>query len=478
MLQLEVTDVTEDSITLQWKPPANSDLVPVERYEVTRDVSFRSDEQYFVSETTFTDSGLRSGEGHKYRVRAIGTGGIEGAETSIEEFTLGPATPEPTPVPAVTDTPVPAPTDTPIPDPAAEQPPMPTHTPVPAPSVVQQLEVIDITEGSITLRWKPPANSGVVPVERYEVTRGVSFRPDEHHFVSETTFTDVGLRSGEEFKYRVRAIGTGGIEGAEVSIAWSTPDSATPEPTRNAAPEPVPTDTPQPASVPGPTMWRGLVVADENRCSPYDSDDYPYSQTVEGGIVAELGGIVYGPYTGTYFSSTRETDIEHIVARSEAHDSGLCAAGAETRRRFASDLLNLTLASPSVNRQQKSAKDVAEWLPDLNQCWYVDRTVRVRQEYGLTIDQREVDALETVISGCSSFEMVVVPALVTGSPAATHTPTPSSSSDVDALAMWDDDGNGRISCAEARSHSIAPVHRGHPAYEYMDDRDNDGVVCE
>ena len=164
------------------------------------------------------------------------------------------------------------------------------------------------------------------------------------------------------------------------------------------------------------------------------------------------------------------------MARSEAHDSGLCAADAATQRRFASDLLNLTLASPSVNRHQKGANDGAEWLPDLNQCWFVDRVVRVRQEYGLTIDQREVDALEAVLSGCSSFEMVVVPAPVQDSP--TATPTPSSSSNVDALAMWDDNGNGRITCAEARRHGIAPVRRDHPAYKYMDDRDNDGVVCE
>ena len=225
-------------------------------------------------------------------------------------------------------------------------------------------------------------------------------------------------------------------------------------------------------------MWNGLVVAAEDRCSPYDSDDYPYSQSVEERIVAEMGGIIYGPYTGAHFSSTGETDIEHIVARSEAHDSGLCAADSGTRKRFASDLLNLTLASPSVNRQQKSDHDVAEWLPDLNQCWFADRVVRVRQEYGLTIDRKEVDALEAVLSGCSSLEMVVVAAPAQESPTATQTVTPSDSSNVDALAMWDDNKNGRISCAEARSHSIAPVRRGHPAYEYMVDRDSDGIVCE
>ena len=47
-----------------------------------------------------------------------------------------------------------------------------------------------------------------------------------------------------------------------------------------------------------------------------------------------------------------------------------------------------------------------------------------------------------------------------------------------ALGLYDDNGNGRITCAEARRHGIAPVPRGHPAYRYMRDGDGDGVVCE
>mgnify|MGYP000333126776 CR=1 FL=1 len=77
--------------------------------------------------------------------------------------------------------------------------------------------------------------------------------------------------------------------------------------------------------------WRGLVVKPESRCSEYDKKrDYPYSQSVEDVIAAKMGGKVYGPYTGRYFKSDRETDIEHIVATSEGHDSGLCAASAST----------------------------------------------------------------------------------------------------------------------------------------------------
>ena len=218
------------------------------------------------------------------------------------------------------------------------------------------------------------------------------------------------------------------------------------------------------------------MIAPEHRCSPYDADDYSYSQSVEPRIVASMGGIIYGPYTGSWFDSTTETDIEHIVARSEAHDSGLCAVDAATKRRFAADLLNLTLASPTVNRSQKSDNDAGDWLPDLNRCWFANRVVEVRQQYTLTIDQRERDILESILSGCTSTTMVVHGS----APREAATPTPSSGggADVDALRLYDDNGNGRITCVEARDHGIAPVRRDHPAYRYMDDRDGDGVVCE
>ena len=248
-----------------------------------------------------------------------------------------------------------------------------------------------------------------------------------------------------------------------------------PAPTTEATGTLLPVEAASPTSTPQalPDTWRDLIVAPEYRCSPYDSDDYPYSQSVEKRIVEAMNGLIYGPYTGTHFENTRQTDIEHIVARSEAHDSGLCAADAETKKRFAYDLLNLTLASPEVNRHQKSGKDAAEWLPDLNQCWFADRVVQVRQEYKLTIDETEATALENVLSGCSSVDMVISDTSPSPS-TATPYPTPVA----DALAMYDDNGNGRITCAEARAHGIAPVRSDHPAYPYMNDADGDGVVCE
>ena len=46
------------------------------------------------------------------------------------------------------------------------------------------------------------------------------------------------------------------------------------------------------------------------------------------------------------------------------------------------------------------------------------------------------------------------------------------------LERYDSNGDGRITCSEARRQGIAPVERSHPAYQYMDDRDGDGIVCE
>ena len=158
----------------------------------------------------------------------------------------------------------------------------------------------------------------------------------------------------------------------------------------------------------GQSTWRGLVIAPEHRCSPYVSDHYAYPQTVEPGIARELGGI-YSPYTGRCFATLWETDIEHMIARSEAHDSGLCAAPLATRRQFASDPLNLTLASPALNREQKGAHDAAAWLPAQNRCWFAARVVRVRQKYGLTVDPREAATLDAVLNACTSTRLEPAP---------------------------------------------------------------------
>ena len=97
----------------------------------------------------------------------------------------------------------------------------------------------------------------------------------------------------------------------------------------------------------------------------------------------------------------------------------------------------------------------------------------MKAKYRLSVDSREKAALQQTLRGCSSLAMVFKAAPAQpAQPAANAQPAQSN------WRQWDSNGNGRITCAEARAAGIAPVRRGHPAYPHMDDRNNDGIVCE
>ena len=173
------------------------------------------------------------------------------------------------------------------------------------------------------------------------------------------------------------------------------------------------TITVQPAATPylgcsaDAETWRGLRVCSERPRDGYDRDAFGtgYS-TLEDDIIAALpptmkaNGQVYTPYSCIAFditpSGTAATDIEHIVALAEAHDSGI---DDDRRRDIASDLDNLTIADPTVNRSQKGARDAAEWMPTRHGAWFAERVIRVKLEYGLTVDTAERDALVALLAG-------------------------------------------------------------------------------
>ena len=150
----------------------------------------------------------------------------------------------------------------------------------------------------------------------------------------------------------------------------------------------------------------GVRIAAEVDDGSYDRDEYDYPNSIEADIVNRQGGL-YSPYSLNCFDSASETDIEHIVATAEAHASGMYARTEEDRSAYGKDLDNLTLAAPSVNRNQKSDKDPAEWMPDNNRCWYVGKWVEIKKKYNLTMDQAEADSVVAVYQECDSFEMIV-----------------------------------------------------------------------
>ena len=150
----------------------------------------------------------------------------------------------------------------------------------------------------------------------------------------------------------------------------------------------------------------GVRIAAEVDDGSYDRKDYDYPSSIEADIVNRQGGL-FSPYSLNCFDSATETDIEHIVATAEAHASGMYARTEEDRSDYGKDLDNLTLAAPSVNRNQKSDKDPAEWMPENNKCWYVGKWVEIKKKYNLTMDQAEADSVAAVYQECDSFDMIV-----------------------------------------------------------------------
>ena len=153
------------------------------------------------------------------------------------------------------------------------------------------------------------------------------------------------------------------------------------------------------------STWRGLTVRPESRCAPYDRSDYAYPRSRERDVQDEIGSAAggwYGLYEARIFASGGETDVEHVVAAAEAHDSGLCGRSAEEKAAFANDLNNLTLASPDLNRREKSDKDAGDWLPPNARCWFARTVVFVKQTHRLTVDEAERDELERVLGACES----------------------------------------------------------------------------
>ena len=233
------------------------------------------------------------------------------------------------------------------------------------------------------------------------------------------------------------------------------------------------------------TTWRGLTLQAEDGCAdtdPYDRDDYAYPQSREQDIQNEMGATAggwYGMYEARIFASSAETDIEHIVAAAEAHRSGLCGRTAEEKTAFANDLNNLTLASPDLNRNEKSDKDAAEWLPPNARCWFARTVVFVKRTHDLTVDEAERDELERVLSACESGE---VPARVAEQDTATtttatdHPPVQTYGNCASMReAGWDrgvnrSGGTYRDSWndAEIRTYNLNTAR----------DRDNDGHACE
>lgn len=137
-----------------------------------------------------------------------------------------------------------------------------------------------------------------------------------------------------------------------------------------------------------------------------DLVDIEVKQGTHGCVV--LSGTLHDSYTGKVIAfqrgkgTSRQVQIDHIVALSDGWQKGAQQWDADTRRNFANDPLNLQAVDGTAN-QQKRDGDAATWLPPNKsyRCAYVSRIVAVKDKYGLWVTQAEHDAIERIVStGC------------------------------------------------------------------------------
>lgn len=120
-----------------------------------------------------------------------------------------------------------------------------------------------------------------------------------------------------------------------------------------------------------------------------------------------LSGVLHDPYTGREIHFQRgettsdDVQIDHVVALSNAWQTGAQQLSREDRIQFANDPLELLAVDGTVN-QQKSDGDAATWLPPHKafRCQYVARQIAVKQKYRLWVTQAEHDSMMRVLASC------------------------------------------------------------------------------
>lgn len=278
----------------------------------------------------------------------------------------------------------------------------------------------------------------------------------------------------------------------------------------------------------------GLQVSPESECEADGVESSTWAGLQD--RIAELHDGPLSPYDGIVFPNYHYVQIEHIVARKEADESGLCNREEEEREQFAADLLNLTLAPGSLNASKgdSDAHDLEtaetslfrENLTEHGLCWWAAQTVRVKAKHMLSVDADEKSSLSSILEDCVETQ-VYRPKLTAGSDwvfrtefldelegdheisqcsdpvaDASHPPLAASAANQHlasiACVQPVDPRAARIAAVQnaciqvlesknlsttctniaANCPDVDPILKGEPLYGSGRDRDSDGVACE
>ena len=120
-----------------------------------------------------------------------------------------------------------------------------------------------------------------------------------------------------------------------------------------------------------------------------------------------MTGVLLDPYSGETINFLRgvatssEVQIDHVVALSNAWQTGAFKLTIEKRTALANDPLNLLAVKGRLN-SQKGDGDAATWLPPKKnyRCSYVARQVAVKYKYGLWLTAPEKAAILKLLKPC------------------------------------------------------------------------------
>ena len=120
-----------------------------------------------------------------------------------------------------------------------------------------------------------------------------------------------------------------------------------------------------------------------------------------------LSGTLLDRYSGESINFLRgnitsmEVQIDHVVALSNAWQTGAFKLTAEQRKALANDPLNLFAVKGRLN-SQKGDGDAATWLPPLKsfRCAYVAQQIAVKAKYSLWVVPPEKAAMLSILAKC------------------------------------------------------------------------------
>jgi hypothetical protein len=120
-----------------------------------------------------------------------------------------------------------------------------------------------------------------------------------------------------------------------------------------------------------------------------------------------LSGVLLDRYSGETINFVRgnvtsmEVQIDHVVALSNAWQTGAFKLTLMQRTAFANDPLNLFAVKGRLN-SQKGDGDAATWLPPLKsfRCTYVAQQIAVKAKYSLWVTAPEKEVMTRILAAC------------------------------------------------------------------------------